>query len=55
MSWQPVRFRVHNQLRSRIIFLGLNLPDGINCHWDLPPDCSRYTAPVVRPLPLMLY
>lgn len=47
MSWQAVRFRVHNQHPSQIIFLGLNLPDGINCHWDLPPDRIRYTAPVV--------
>ena len=46
-----VERRIQSQIRSRIVFLGLKLPENIDSNWDLPPDREARVPIAVSPLP----
>lgn len=53
LRWETVGFHIQQQIQSRILFLGLELPDCIACHWDVPPDGPQHIVPDTIPMPLM--
>lgn len=53
MRWESVGFHIQQRIQSRILFLGLELPDCIACHCDVPPDRPQHIVPDTIPMPLM--